>query len=459
MTFRFEVSDANGVHTTRDVAYELQLPMVASAVKFGGKAPSAAGVESKLGASLKVVMVPATVPDLRTLSVYKAVDAEGKSAAERRQFFLDATTGGSGVLLFSAAGKPAAAAGSGAYEFDVTIAPTLDSVGPIVFSFRYVTASGESIAMSAWNADAGEVFDDNAPMTLQLKSALTIVDVEEEPKTGDFSYGNVISFKFKVKDTASGVFVRAGKQAAANLFLVLRHDSGSGREFVSTREPARASGDYFVFEWNVSPNAVRGAGVLSIEAADADGKSVALQRGSAARFEKKVTIGGDLEVTSSHFSTGVPETYDDGVVVVAFSLSCKGVPLHGANLRAYVHEDGVASGGFRTAVSTDATGSNYTLSFLLPADAPGKVYTLDLYRDVDRQQAVEAAQAAAKKAGVAAPPSDEVAVPALFSIRAPYTPPARNLLPVRTESIVSFLLLVAFAWSLKTRLSFEYGKK
>ena len=316
LTFRFEVANAAGVHTVHDVVYQLQLPMVATSILVGGKKPDASlEANVKIGETLAVAMQPATVPDLRTVNTYASKDFSGAEAASRRNFFMDVSAQNSGVALFSVAGVARA---DGSYAFETTVAPSLDFAGSHVISFRYVSAAGESIALSNWNADAEEMFDESEVLTLSVATALEIVDVSEEPKTDDFFYGNVVAFKFKVKDSISGRYVRAGDAENANVFLTLKHRSGE-REFVSSRQAATQQDDSFVISWNVSPNAVAGEGVLALVASDADGNDIKLTR-NGANFEKKVRIGGDLDVEHKQYSTGFPDADQGGVVVVKLYL-------------------------------------------------------------------------------------------------------------------------------------------
>jgi hypothetical protein len=162
----------------------------------------------------------------------------GKDASDQRKFVMDVHSRG-GALLRTVAGKAQSSQDSSKYVFEVPVTATLDSIGVNVVSFRYVTVSGASFDLSNYDSRLGEVIEDSASLSYTVNANLQTVDVEEQPKATTFAYGQTIEFRFRVKDSLSGLYVHKGENGQANVYLSLKHtDEAKGKEFVSANVAA-----------------------------------------------------------------------------------------------------------------------------------------------------------------------------------------------------------------------------
>jgi hypothetical protein len=84
----------------------------------------------------------------------------------------------------------------------------------------------------------------------------------------------------------------------------------------------------FVIEWAINPNAVQGAGVLSLSAQDADGNVIDLHDATTKKpVQLDVTVGGDIQVEHVSYSTSDAATYRETAFVIQFGLTCQNESL------------------------------------------------------------------------------------------------------------------------------------
>jgi hypothetical protein len=405
-----------------------------------------------------------------------AKDVNGKPAASQRRFVMDVHSR-KGALLRTVVGK-AQGTETAKYVFEVPVTATLDVIGLNVVSFRYVSASGHSVELAGFDSHFGELIEDPASLNYTVSANLQIVDVKEQPKATTFAYGQVVQFRFRVKDVLSGSYISVGENEQANVYLSLKHvDETKGRPFVSANEAATEEVNEkgvkeFVIQWAINPNAVQGAGVLSLSAQDADGNVVELSDVTTGKpVQLEVTVGGDIQVEHSSYSTSDATTYRETAFVVQFGLSCQNESLTNAQLRASVYRDEQLVLSLLP-VSTSEEGL-YSVSWGSAHDAsPSGLYKLKFFREVDRKRAVEAHEFQEKKkkreeqlkqleegSEVAAAQDDvkeelivENIVSPLFEISHSHVAPSTSKLPIRAEVILAFLLGGAF-------LAISYQKK
>eukprot|EP00005_Dracoamoeba_jomungandri_P001968 CAMPEP_0174261362 /NCGR_PEP_ID=MMETSP0439-20130205/11380_1 /TAXON_ID=0 /ORGANISM="Stereomyxa ramosa, Strain Chinc5" /LENGTH=986 /DNA_ID=CAMNT_0015345823 /DNA_START=77 /DNA_END=3037 /DNA_ORIENTATION=+ len=463
--FVFEVANKNGVHTVETVTYKLSLLMIASNINFNSRDQT-----YKIGEKVKVTVEPATFPDLRTTYSYPATDVAGNKVAAQRKFFMDVKSP-AGSLLHTIAGKPESGDNKqSVYSFEIEVSPSLDSIGSNLVSFRYETASGQSIDLSNYDSNSGELYEDSSVLSYKVNAELHMVDVKEQPSTNDYYYGNTINFRFKVLDKISGANVERGNNEQANVYLSLEHrDENRAKKFVSANEAATQEGDEYSIVWSINPNAVQGDGHLIISAQDADGNHLPLLNDKNKPVVYEVNIGGEINVESSTFSTS-EFNFDDLTFISQFTLACQGKSLEGAQLKASVVRR--ASEGDEVLlenlpVATSDSGE-YSLSFFFPIEeAPSGTYTLNFYREIDRKRALEAKQLKEKKrlreeqlrqfsegeeAESQEPEEAEEKLEPLFTIDIKHTAPTKGQLPVRTEVIALVLFGGVF-------FMFSYQKK
>jgi len=220
-----------------------------------------------IGQKVQASIVPASFPDLKTVYAF-----DDEKAAKSRNFFLDVKSA-SGTLIHSVKGTPAGTK----YNFEFVISNSFEWIGTQAISFRYVTASGESIALSNYDSSAEELYEDSSALSIQVKADLQLAEVTSQAVASDFYYGNVISYKFRVRDALSNQYLVASSSIeAANVYLSLSHQEKSGRVTRSAHVPATSSDKDFTISWTINPNAVQGAGIVTISAQDVDGNSIAI---------------------------------------------------------------------------------------------------------------------------------------------------------------------------------------
>lgn len=413
----FEVKGKEGVHTTKSVIYNLAMLMIASEISFDGSAKPA---QYKLGEVIKVSMVPATYPDLRTVNTFAA------KGAEKRSFFMDVSSP-AGVIIQSIRGVPDAAK----YTFTLNLAPVIENIGTNSISFKYVTANNKEISLSNYDSSLKELIED-ATLSFVVDAELHASNFQERPTKGDFFYGNDITYKFQIKDAKSGKVVVAGNSEAANVFLELKHQqTGKDRAIVSTSEPATHYFDAegkpqgFLIEWNINPNAVSGAGILSIGVRNADGAAIPLyEEKSKEPIQLNVNIGGEIDVNSNIKTISTLETTQTAFLI-NFDLKCQNRALKDAQLRCVVSRssfDGQFYELFQVPVATNEAG-NYETSWTTAHKAsPSGEYKFQFFREVDKS-------------------SDKP----LFELSTVHQAAPTGQLPVKTEFLVALLLAAAFA--------------
>jgi len=473
LIFRFDIVSASGiVHTTEEVKYQLAIPMVATQIAFEGVAHEAS--KYKIGDTVRVSIQPASFPDLRTVTTYPAKDVNGKPVASQRVFVMDVHSR-KGSLLRTVTGK-AQGTEKVKYIFEVPVTATLDTIGFNTISFRYVSASGHSVELASYDSHFGELIEDASSLNYTVDANLHIVDVQEQPKTASFAYGQIVRFRFRVKDTLSGRYVSKGQNEQANVYLLLKHaDEVRGRPFVSVNQPAdealNAKGDSeFVIEWAINPNAVQGAGVLSLSAHDADGNPIDLFNDTSKKpVQFDITVGGDIEIEHSIYSTPDGYLYRETSFVLQFGLSCLKKNLTNAQLRASIYRDSQLV----VSLLPVATGEDglYSVSWSVSHDAaPSGEYTFKFFREVDRKRAIEMHEFQEKKRkrgeqlkqleeGIKNPQADssevfivEDIVSPLFEISHKHVAPSTSKFSIRVEVILAILLGGVF-------LAISYQKK
>jgi len=434
-TVRFQVKNAQGVHTTKDIVYNLAIPMIATHITFEN-APK--DNVYKIGEKVTVSMVPASLPDLRTVNAYTA------ESGQKLALFMDITSP-TGLVKQSLPGTLVKSDKNAKFVFESIVRSTLEILGKNIISFRYVpTASKESVHLSNYDSAHDELYDESATLSFTVSSELHLVEVDQKPKDSDFYYGNEIVYKFKVKDNVSGKYVVAEQPDITNVYLSLKNKAGK-RTVTSVRQPATQFTDTqgvakgFLLKWLINPNAFRGAGALSITVEDVDGTSTPLsQEKSKDAVSYNVNIGGDISVKSNYYastSTSDVET----AFVVQFSLYCQDRKLKDAHLRCTVNvkdESGVSS-EFTVPVVSGEDGS-YQVSWNAAHDkAASGDYVLNFYREVDR-------------------PLDGESVSPLVTITVPHQTVAESKLPFKTEFLVTVVLGSLFFYVFQKKQ--KYGK-
>jgi hypothetical protein len=420
LTFRFHVLDhaTNTIHTQHRVQYDLQLTMVASQIKIGDG--SSLKPTFKLGDSAKISFVPASFPDLVNLHTYSAVDALGEDVTAARKFFVD--TMDAGVVLRSFAAEVAKDASGQTIVVSSTITfPALfDAIGTHHLRFRYTPASGSDVVLALYDSEAHEQFDDHVEVGLVVKSDLYITELTNAPKGGSLSYGDPVTFSFKVKDRLSGEFVNS--YGSNSVFLVLSNKDAQGKSYVSARHAVSTDPrGGFEADWAVNPNAVSGKGVIQLQAAVLGGEEITLATEDRSEFAVNVVIGGDITHTSTVRQISVPHG-SHAAVVVEFELACQKRVLTGALLTAGIFRNGQLVGYTPVARSDDE--DKYTVSWAIPeADASSGQYTVSIHRQADKGSSRGAA---------------------IFEIPVAVVGATTHYLPFRTEAVLFFGSLALF---------------
>ena len=199
-------------------------------------------------------------------------------------------------------------------------------------------------------------------------------------------------------------------------------------------------GDYFVINWAINPNAVRGDGELVVAAEDARQGSHPIFSAPGESVKYKVHTGGDISVKSQTFST---EVGDESAFIVDFGLDCNGKTLNDARLRATVSlaKDGKLVPVVRAAVAT--TEGRYQASWTAKNAASGN-YVLQFYRETDLARAQELRNQRLKQRSATESSDIEQEVTPLFKVEVQHQATPKPILPVRTEVFVLGVLLLAY---------------
>lgn len=402
--FVFEVASQGITHTVHEVSYLLGSQAVAANIKLFKQ-------DIKIGQTEVITIQPSVL--LQSGSV-QPIDFD-----ESRKFFLDLRSKVGGAVVRSI---PAVVAKDTA-TFTVLLSPVLESLGRHFVSFRYQAADGTSVDLKNYDSNLGEVVDTAASFTVNAK--LVLSDVSSQPQAGDFFYGNEVSFIFKVKDSVSGKYLTRGDSSEeSNVFLLLQHTQGGSPAFTSATVPATYTDDSFIINWKITPNAVRGPGILVLSARGADGKDIPLSDAEGKEYRLNINVGGDIDVKKNTYSTNNPDTAQTAIVAT-FSLSCRGNPLDNAELVANLRV-GSKEVARNLHVSSSSDGL-YEVSWTGPhKSAPGGHYTLDVFRETDKARVVESKGA--------------ITLEPLFSVELDHEGIGSSEFPIAPEIIIVVLL-------------------
>jgi hypothetical protein len=429
---RFQVKNADGIHTEQIISYQLATSMVASAVKFENAKNSR---EYNLGDVISVTMQPGSLPDLRTVHYYAAKDAAGADAGEARAFYLDLFAGEE--LVRSYKGKSSADnAGNVVYRFDITVTNTFDAIGKHHVAFRYQPIKGAAVTLSAYDVEHEELIDDQNALSYTVKADLVVADLVGAPTEGTLTYGSTVSFTFTVTDalTNKNVWPASGVDEA-DIFLVLRNTDAKGKSVESARTAATVSlnenGDAtgLSINWDVSANAVQGKGTLELVAGAEE--LALLNKATKKPFKVAVNIGGEIVVTPTVHTYSTIDAFHNGFVA-QFELSCEGKLLKGAALRGvvkYANEDEEVLSG---PVARDDDVGIYAVSFT-GSDLTVKAgkYVVDIYREADQSSKPLASVSVDVETGASA------------------------FLPFRTETLVMMVIVSSFFYFSFKKLQIE----
>jgi hypothetical protein len=437
VSHRFEVRNADGAHTAHVVAYQLNLPMVASHITFKGVA-AGAQPSFKIGETVTVSMQPGSLPDLRTVVAYAASDAAGAKAGELRQFFMDTYSGEQ--LVRSIRGKASEESGNLVYTFEIPVSATFDSIGKQRISFRYQprTAGAKAISLGNFDSAAGELLDESSPLTFSVNAKLQVADLKDAPADGALSYGDEVAFTFKVVDTLSGKNVWVNAESPSNTVnLVLKADGTvADRHAAEQQVDEEGKPSSFSVNWAVSANAKKGPASLELVVASGD-SDVALQTKDGKAFKTAVTVGGDIEVSHKVHQVSSLENFHNAFTV-QFGLTCKGKTLAGAQLRSVVKVLGSAGAEeiVSLPVASNAENGVYEVSYVgVDEVARAGKYQIELFREVDTD-----------------------ASKPLFTVNFDFEAGSSELLPVRTETVVLLAVLGSFLFFSLKKLRLERQK-
>ena len=454
LRFVFDVENEDQqVHTSHTIFYRLTIPMIAQGLSIKANGLSVAG-PLKFGDKISLTAKPANFPDLQATHELNLTDSDNRRVSRR---FVAELSSPRGTLLHQVDGKPDIH--GRVYHFEFTVLPSLDFVGTNIITFSYVSANGDKHRLLNYEEATGELFDDNFHLNYTVQAEFYMTGTQT-PIKSDLFYGNEVALSFKVQDKISKQFVKKGN-SDANVYLFLKHqDSEKKRSFTNAEVAADQEGEVFTLNWSVSPNAIRGAGVIVIATKDADGKENPLyQEGTNKELTSfPVTIGGDIEVSSKTFTSGslLSQTKETSFVV-QFSLSCQQQTLKDAQLRVNVTHKATQTVIAGLPVVSD--GENlYQVSWALPSSqASTGQYVLEFFREVDRQRATENKdfRERQKRLGIDISDASEDELKAFFELVVDHRPATSARLPIRTELLVLGLLFGAYVVLAKKK--FEYS--
>jgi len=211
----------------------------------------------------------------------------------------------------------------------------------------------------------------------------------------------------------------------------------------------------FNLNWLVNPNAIKGAGSLSLSAVDADGVAIPIKGVSPL----KVDIGGDINVAQKVYTTSFT-TARHTAFVTEFALSTKNKTLRDADLTASLV---VSHNGVDEVLATVPVAHHegkYTASWTAPHKLVHTgTYRLLFYRNVDRTRAQERKEQREKKERkerllrgetdtktTTTTTTTEDNVQPLFVIEVPYSAPTITSLPFRGEFLTVLGLAGLLGW-------------
>jgi len=457
LRFVFDVeNDDQQVHTSHTVLYRLAIPMIAQALSIKANGAAVSG-PLKFGDKLSLTAKPANFPDLKSVTDLELVDSD-KRRVQRK--FVAELVSPRGTLLHQLEGKPDAQGRM--YHFEFVISPNLDFVGANIVTFSYLSASGEKHRLLNYDDSTGELFDDSFSLNYTVQAELYVTG--KTPIKTDLFYGNEVALSFKVQDKISKQFVKKGN-SEANVYLSLKHQDGDKkRTFTNAEVAADQQGEVFTLNWSVSPNAIRGAGMIVIGTKDADGKESPLYKEGTNKESTSysVTIGGEIEVQSKTFTSGsLLSQTKETAFVVQFSLSCQQQVLKDAQLRVNVTHKPSQTVVAGLPVVSDGTNS-YQVSWTTPSvEATAGQYILEFFREVDRQRANENREFRERQKRLGVETSGDASddeLKSFFELVVDHRPVTAHRLPVRTELLVLGLLFGAYLVLAKKKMEYSGSK-
>jgi len=387
-------------------------------------------------------MYPASLPDLKKLLKFKE---------KERKIVMDVySSGSSDNLLFNLEGTPEVDAQKLVkYKFSFPVNPTFDSIGNHIISFRYVTATKESITLENYDSTIDELFDDSTLLNYTVKAELHLSDIKNPVKSGKLRYGNRVAFSFKVKDTISGKFVLPSSEAST-VNLLLSHKDKNNKIFSSARSPAQLIEESrFHIDWIVNPNAIKGSGYLELVAQTANDKDIpVLVETGNNPWKVDVDIGGEITVEKEIYDGAIDLVFT--VFHIKFTLSCENDLLTGANLIASVHslnDTEAEKDGKKEVITVPVTHGDkpgtYQVSWKLEKSQTitGK-YVVDFLREVDVQR---------KREGETSDP--------FFSITFEHEKRTDDGTVFPTEFIVLVVLAVSYGYLSWNKMNIEETRK
>lgn len=425
LTFRFQIKDKTTkiIHTERIVQYLLELTMVASQILFEDS--YSVKPYFQLGDSTFITMVPASLPDLVTLHPYLSKDFNGVDISLNRTFYLDTYSGN--TILKSYLGIPSTLPnGHIKYFFKIEFPSSLQSIGSHYISFRYEDTHRNSHLLKFYDSQSSELIDETYPFSLVVQSDLELIELLNLPKGGNISYGQEVSFSFKIKDKLSGLDVLPNSKSDS-VFLSLSHQQPNNNQiFVSALHPATPNAYNYNMHWVISPDAIRGQGKLSIVAEVLGEQQITLHYNNK-DFYIDLNIGGEIENTFNIYQMPSNDKFP-GSIVVEFGLTCQHKKLKAAKLTAIVYLQNNQITSIPVA-RNDETGQ-YSISWTINKENEiSGNYQIDVYRQVDIQISEQNHQK----------------VDPLFVLPLNYVGAPSQIVPFRSESVVLLLIFMVFA--------------
>lgn len=445
ITLSVAISNNAGTHTSEKVTYSLNVPMVATEIKVGQS-------EYKIGETVEVTMVPASLPDLRSVHPYSGYDVRQKQAV--RRFFMDVVSSNGNTITIIPGSSDFDDDDKLFYKFAIPLSASIDSLGSPALRFRYASADGTSIPLQNYDSAAGEPFEASRVLSYTVKSDLRLKNLQATsfPSDGKLNYGQNVLFSFQVVDQLSGqTLVGSGENT---VYLALKSEDKSGT-YISARVPAVAArgadeddDTKFRIDWVVNPNAVRGKASLELIAVGGDGRDIEIAQEDGTPYRNPVTVGGDLEHDDFVQSNAVidPRTLEESAVfTVQFKLRSGETPLTGAKLFARVsNKNGeVLTAPVVEGKDDDGENVGYSVSWILPKEAaPSGTYKVDFFRESDRRRL-----------------ASNVDVEPFFTVNVPYSGPTTSSLPIRTEYLILTALGAGFITAVFRKLETEGARR
>jgi len=445
LTLSVSISNAAGTHSSEKVTYNLNVPMVASDIHVGSQS-------YKVGETVEVTMVPASLPDLRSVQAYSGYDFKQKQAS--RRFFMDVVSASGATISVVPGSSEFDDNDKLFYKFSVPLSSSIDSLGSPALRFRYATADGNSIPLQNFDSASGELYEANRALSYTVKADLRLKNFQSSrfPTDGKLNYGDNVLFSFQVVDLISGeTLVGTGENT---VYFALRSEDRSG-SYISARVPAGAAkgeeeeaGDKFRVDWIVNPNAVKGKATLELLALGGDGKDVEITNEDGKPWRTAVNVGGELSIKETLSANAVvdPRTNDESAVFsLNFHLRSGETVLPGAKLFARVSNKKGAVLTAPVVEGKDADGeyTGYSVSWVLPNEvASAGSYKVDFFRESDRRRLAQ-----------------KVDVEPFFTLTVPFDGAVTSVLPVRTEYLVLLVLGAAFVSVVFRKLETEGSRK